>query len=96
MHVQGSKSDTSPVTPAVPQGSVLEPPLFLMFIINIPSQFKSSSVIRFFADDAIIYHQIRSADDGQILHEDLIFLLRWESDWDMTFHPQKCQTFRVI
>ena len=95
VHVQGSKSSTSPVTSGVPQGSVLGPLLFLMFINDMPSYIKNSSVIRLFADDAIIYRQIRSADDSRLLQEDLECLLRWESDWGMTFHPQKCQTIRV-
>ena len=75
--------------------SVLGPLLFLMFINDMPSYIKNSSIIRLFADDAIIYRQIRSEDDSRLLQEDLDCLLRWESDWGMTFHPQKFQTIRV-
>ena len=95
VHFQGSTSNTSPVTSGVPQGSVLGPLLFLMFINDMPSYIKNSSTIRLFADDAIIYRQIRSTVDSQLLQEDLDCLLQWESDWGMTFHPQKCQTIRV-
>ena len=92
VHVQGSQSQTSEVTSGVPQGSVLGPLLFLMFINDMPSYLKNSSTIRLFADDAIIYRQIKTPQDGQLLQEDLECLLHWEKDWGMAFHPQKCQT----
>ena len=95
VHVQGSQSQTSEVTSGVPQGSVLGPLLFLMFINDMPSYLKNSSTIRLFADDAIIYRQINTPLDGKLLQEDLECLLRWEKDWGMAFHPQKCQMLRV-
>ena len=95
VHVQGSQSQISEVTSGVPQGSVLGPLLFLMFINDMPSYLKNSSTIRLFADDAIIYRQIKTPQDGQLLQEDLECLLHWEKDWGMAFHPQKCQTLRV-
>ena len=63
VHVQGSQSQTSEVTSGVPQGSVLGPLLFLMFINDIPSYLKNSSTTRLFADDEIIYGQIKPPKD---------------------------------
>ena len=48
-----------------------------------------------FADDTIIYHPITNQQDTKALQEDLDALQRWESDWLMHFHPQKCQTMHI-
>ena len=54
--VNGALSDITDVTSGVPQGSVLGPVLFLLYIKNINGNIKSS--IRLFADDSIIYRKI--------------------------------------
>ena len=91
MHIQESTFDASPVTLELLRG---RPLLFLMYI-NMPSCIKNSFTTRLFADDAIIYHQIRSKGDSRLLQEDLECLQQWESDWRMTFHPQEFQTIRA-
>ena len=91
--VDGMTSDPAPVTSGVPQGSVLGPVLFLLFINDLPKAVKSKT--RLFADDCIIYQEIRSRTDCQQLQEDLISLAKWEQDWGMSFHPEKCSVLRV-
>ena len=93
--VEGIASNPSPVTSGVPQGSVLGPLLFLLFINDLPSYIKNSSDIRLFADDCVIYRRIASQQDALALQEDLNSLLDWEQQWGMEFHPQKCQVLRV-
>jgi hypothetical protein len=46
------------------------------------------SVVRLFADDTIIYNR---SDNHDVLQEDLRRLEKWELEWDMEFHPLKCQ-----
>ena len=70
----------------VPQGSVLGPVLFLMFINDLPDKINSST--RLFADDCIHYRQIRNNNDQHLLQEDLDRLATWEKTWGMEFHPQ--------
>lgn len=87
--VDGKKSSSSGVTSGVPQGSVLGPILFLVYINDLPSSVKSET--RLFADDTILYRHINNINDQQQLQEDLNNLERWEKEWDMEFHPGKCQ-----
>ena len=56
--LEGKRSQTSKVTPGVPQGTVLGLLLFLVFINNMPDSVKSN--IRLFADDALLYRSIKT------------------------------------
>ena len=86
--VDGSVSDPAPVISGVPQGTVLGPILFLIFINDLPANLTSRS--RLFADDCIVYNRIRNRTDQENLQRDLDRLAEWEGRWGMEFHPQKC------
>ena len=91
--LDGQASDPVPVLSGVPQGSVLGPVLFLIFINDLPDNIKSS--VRLFADDCVLYRNINSLADCQILQEDLNSLAQWETDWEMKFNVAKCHSMRV-
>lgn len=91
--LEGASSNVSPVTSGVPQGSVLGPLLFLTFINDLPSRVKSTA--RMFADDCLLYREIRSQEDAHILQQDLDNLQKWEQDWQMTFNPDKCEVIHI-
>ena len=92
--LENKSSNTIPVTSGVPQGTVLGPILFLIYINDLPDYLKHSQ-IRLFADDSIIYRTIKSQSDCLKLQEDIEAAIKWEQDWLMSFHPDKCNILRV-
>ena len=93
--LEGVTSSTAPVQSGVPQGSVLGPLLFLLFINDLPDAVSEGSAVRLFADDCALYRDIKSAADVIQLQEDLNNLQKWEADWLMQFHPKKCQVLNI-
>ena len=75
--VNKQHSEEVPVVSGVPQGSVLGPLLFLIFINDLPEGLLSR--VRLFADDCILYRQIKTDLDRQLLQADLDALARWEA-----------------
>ena len=90
MTLRGTASyDSCPVTSGVPQGSVHYHIIHLIYINDLPSRLKSQ--VRLFADDTIIY---TTADNSDQLKSDLKSLETWEKEWNMEFHPAKCEFIR--
>jgi len=81
--LNGHKSRTIPVTSGVPQGSVLSPLLFTMFVSEIPSIV--SSPVLMFADDTKIFRVIRNRDDYIALQNDLELLQNSSGIWNLMF-----------
>ena len=81
--VNGALSDITDVTSGVPQGSVLGPVLFLLYINDINGNIKSS--IRLFADDSIIYRKLSSKSDHEMLQTDLNQLQTWSDKWNLMY-----------
>ena len=63
--VNGATSSSTRVTSGVPQGTVLGPLLFLLYINDLPDNLSTS--VRFFADDCILYTPIRTQNDSSLL-----------------------------
>ena len=82
-----------PVTSGVPQGSVLGPILFLIYINDLTDKVKSQ--VRLFADDTAAYLAITKLADSEQLKADLDILQVWEITWDMQFNPSKCQVIHI-
>ena len=86
--VNGSHSSPRPVPSGVPQGSVLGPVLFLLYINDITEHIQST--MRLFADDSIVYREIKNIRDHALLQEDLISLCEWAETWQRNFNISKC------
>jgi hypothetical protein len=91
--INGARSDFVSVQFGVPQGSVLGPCLFLVYINDLPDLLTAHA--RLFADDTAVYDVVRSAQDQAHLQHNLDQLAEWEKRWDMSFHPGKCTTLPV-
>ena len=91
--IDNEKSATVPVTSGVPQGSVLGPILFLIYINDLPD--KTKSKVWLFADDTAICLAVSNLEDAQILQQDLDHLHLWELDCDMEFNPSKCLVIHI-
>ena len=81
------------MTSGVPQGSVLGPLLFLLYIIDLPQNIRSQ--VRLFADDTAVYLTVTSSEDANTLQADLDTLQEWERIWDTEFNPSKCQVLHI-
>ena len=75
--INGTQS--SPVLSGFPQGSILGPVLFLLYINDITKCINAS--LRLFADDCILYSEIRSSQDCLALQNDLDQLSSWSKSW---------------
>ncbi|MES9904902.1 MAG: reverse transcriptase family protein [Sedimenticola sp.] len=91
--LDGVASEPADVISGVPQGSVLGPVLFLLYINDLPDNINSS--VRLFADDCVLYRNIHTDSDCQALQDDIDKLAKWEETWLMKFNASKCHTLRV-
>lgn len=92
--LDGCTSSEADVASGVPQGTVLGPLLFLAFINDLPEWAKHSDT-RLFADDSLLFRQIKNQQDADLLQQDLKALEEWEKTWQMSFHPSKCTVIRI-
>ena len=91
--VNGTKSQSAPVISGIPQGSVLGPLLFVIYINDLPERVDSD--VYLFADDTKILRQVSSADDAIMLQNDLDSLERWSNDWLLKFNADKCHVLTL-
>ena len=91
MCVCGSQSDWINISSGVPQGSVLGPFLFIVYINDLPEIV--SSDLYMFADDTKLYRTITSELDCDILQQDLNNVMDWGRKWLTNFNLHKCKSF---
>ena len=91
--INGSHSALANVISGVPQGSVLGHVLFLLYINDITNQIQSNIIL--FADDSIVYREIRSPADHHILQTDIQMLTDWSKKWQMNINTLKCHLLTI-
>ena len=88
--LQSTASSLKPVTAGVPQGSVLGPLLFLIYVNDISDSLLS--LTRLFADDSSLYYSATSINDIEgIVNHDLALISAWAKQWLVTFNPNKTE-----
>ena len=85
MVLNGCKSRSKKVQSGVPQGSILGPLLFTIYVNDLPQSISSS--IFMFADELI--RSIQSIADHILLQADLDCLLKWCERWQLNFTISK-------
>ena len=90
--VGGESSNSLPVLSGVPQGSVLGPLLFLIYIDEVPAlHFTTDSSINLYADDMLLYKAISNESDYQSLQQDIDKLQVWVDNARLSLNPGKCK-----
>ena len=88
-------SSRKPVLSGVPQGSILGPILFVLFINDLPAGLSYGTELALYADDTKIWRKIVSEKDHEALQNDINYLYNWSINNKMNFHPQKCKVVSV-
>ena len=90
----GATSSPLPVSSGVPQGSILGPMLFLLYVNSLSDAVRSSQIAAF-ADDTEVFKEITSKRDAEQLQEDLFDLITWSDSAGLNFHYSKCKAQRI-
>ena len=91
--VNGVKSEKILVKSGIPQGSILGPVLFVVYINDLPESVNSEVML--FADDAKLFQTITKEQESDSLPDDLKSLEEWSSKWLLCFNPDKCKRMQV-
>ena len=83
------------VTSGFPQGSILGPILFLLYINDLADCISKNSEIALFADDVKIYRNVDSLNDCLLLQNDLQALDDWSNLWKLQFNYNKCKVLQI-
>ena len=94
--LNGQSSSWADVTAGVPQGSILGPLLFLIYINDLADDL--SSIAKLFADDTLLFSVVHIVNTtAKELNNDLVKISNWEYQWKMSFNPDPSkQTQEVI
>ena len=91
--INGEKSQEGNVTSGIPQGSVLGPILFVIYINDLPANVKSQ--VKMFADDTKLFTRVDVPNNHETMQNDLDELVQWSNKWQLKFHPEKCGVLKL-
>ena len=95
--LSGQSSCTTSINASVPQGSVLGPLLFSVYIDDLGNNCENDLYL--YADDSTLFCEIRSTDELEAIHSslnrDLERMKIWSDKWKVTFEPTKCKALTI-
>ena len=94
--IGGSQSELKNVKSGVPQGSILGPLFFVLFINDMSECVSEGTHIALYADDTKIWRKIMSWSDHETLQRDIDALQNWANLNKMKFHPDKCKVLSIF
>ena len=86
----GVSSEPLPVLSGVPQGSILGPLLFIIYVNDLPKSVSQDTTMAIFADDTKCYRPIKNSEDNKTLQSDLDNITIWCHEWKMDLNQTKC------
>ena len=93
VRINSDLSDWTRVRSGVPQGSVLGPTLFVLYINDLPDRLQATT--KMYADDTKLYGRASTKDDQCSLQNDLEVLMDWSTTWQLHFNTQKCTVLHI-
>ena len=89
--LNGQTSLWTPVLAGVPQWSILDPLLFLIYINDLPNKLKSN--LKLFADDTSLFTIVKDKNESaNIINNDFLQISKWTYNWKMLFNPDPNKT----
>jgi hypothetical protein len=95
VQIDGVYSDLVYMTSGVPQGSVLGPLLFLIYINDVSDIFSNDVKLKLYADDLKVYTTVDSHLEYEVLQGKLKLLESWSDMWQLKFSVSKCKHLRI-
>ena len=95
VRVEDEFSSWKPVKSGIPQGSVLGPILFVIFINDMPEVVQN--LCELFADDAKLFRKVhlRDEDSNKAMQIDIDALVAWSKKWQLPFNVGKCKCLHI-
>ena len=91
--VNSKLSSWSLVLIGIPQGSVLGPIIFVIFINDLPDQIRNT--VKIFSGDSQIFRALHEPEDYSYLQDDLDRLVEWSQLWQLHFNDSKCKVLHM-
>ena len=93
--INGRASSWKEVLSGVPQGSVLGPLLFLIYINDLDAEATRVSILRKFADDTKLGQSVADRQGPENLQKTLDNMTAWADRWGMAFNVSKCKVMHI-